>query len=106
METNGDPNEAVAFFAKTSAENPERIDLKRSLARSLVRAQKPVEAAKVWREVAYGPQGISEDHVALADALIRNNDWKGAAAELNTIPPTHESYERYRLAYIFFVYSR
>ena len=97
METNGDPNEAVAFFAKTSAENPDRIDLKRSLARSLVRAQKPVEAAKVWREVAYGPQGISEDHVALADALIRNNDWKGAAAELNTIPPTHETFERYRL---------
>ena len=97
METVGDPNEAVAFFARTSAENPERVDLKRSLVKSLVRARKPVEAAKIWREVAYGPQGTSADHVALADALIRNNDWKKAEAELNTIPPTHESFERYRL---------
>ena len=97
METVGDPNEAVAFFAETSAENPERVDLKRSLAKSLVRAKKPLEAAQIWREVAYGPQGTSEDHVALADALIRNNDWKKAEAELNTISPTHESFERYRL---------
>ena len=97
MLTSGDPNEAVAYFAKTSAENPERADLKRGLAKSLVKAQKPLEAAKVWRELAYSPQGTNEDRVGLADALIRNNDWKGAQAELNQIPPTFETYERYRL---------
>ncbi len=97
METVGDPEEAVAFFAKTSAENPDRVDIKRSLAKSLIRAKRPLEAAKVWREIAYGPEGTSADRVALADALIRNNDWKKAEAELNLVPPTHETFERYRL---------
>lgn len=97
MLTTGDPDDAVAYFAKTSADNPERADLKRGLAKSLVRAQKPMEAAKVWRELAYSPLGTNEDRVGLADALIRNNDWKGAEAELNKIPPTHETFERYRL---------
>jgi Flp pilus assembly protein TadD len=97
MLTSGDPNEAVAFFAKTSAENPGRIDLKRGLAKSLVRANKPLEAANVWREVAYGPDGSNNDRIGLADALIRSNEWKKAEAELNLIPPTFETFERYRL---------
>jgi Flp pilus assembly protein TadD len=97
MLTVGDPNEAVAYFAKASAANPERADLKRGLAKSLIKAQKPLEAAKVWRELAYSAQGTSEDRVGLADALIRNNDWKAAEAELNQVPPTHETFERYRL---------
>jgi Tfp pilus assembly protein PilF len=29
--------------------------------------------------------------------LIRTNEWDKAAAELNRIPPTHETFERYRL---------
>jgi Flp pilus assembly protein TadD len=97
MLTTGDPNESVNYFAKASADNPDRADLKRGLAKSLVKAQKPVEAAKVWRELAYGPGGTSDDHVGLADALIRSNEWKKAEAELNTIPPTVETFERYRL---------
>ena len=31
MLTVGDPNEAVAYFQRTSAQNPERVDLKRLL---------------------------------------------------------------------------
>ncbi len=96
MLTTADPNEAVAYFAKASQANPTRIDLKRGLAKALVKADKPAEAIGIWREVAYSAEGTNEDHVALAGALIRNNDWKGAEAELNTVPPTHETYERYR----------
>jgi tetratricopeptide (TPR) repeat protein len=97
MLTVGDPNEAVAYFTRTSAENPDRVDLKRGLAKSLIRAQKPTEAAQVWREVAYSPEGVPDDRVLLADALIRSNQWDAAKAELNQIPPTHESFDRYRL---------
>ena len=97
MLTVADPNEAVAYFTRTIAENPERVDLKRGLARSLIRAQKPTEAAQVWRQVAYSTDGTSEDRVMLADALIRSNQWDAAKAELNQIPPTHESFDRYRL---------
>jgi Flp pilus assembly protein TadD len=97
MLTVGDPNEAVAYFSRASTENPDRIDLKRGLAKSLVRAKKPTEAAVIWSELAAGAEGTNEDKVDLADAYIRANDWKKAEATLNTIPPTHETFERYRL---------
>jgi Tfp pilus assembly protein PilF len=97
MLTVGDPNEAVAYFQKTSLENPDRIDLKRGLARSHVRAGQAAQAVTVWGEVVAHPEGTLDDRVSLADALIRSNDWDRAAAELNKIPPTHETYERYRL---------
>lgn len=97
MLTSGDPNEAVAYFSKASTENPDRIDLKRGLAKSLVRAKKPTEGARLWAEVAASPEGTSEDKVELADAYIRSNEWGKAETTLNTIPPTHETFERYRI---------
>ncbi|HEX9858519.1 MAG TPA: tetratricopeptide repeat protein [Paracoccaceae bacterium] len=97
MLTVGDPNEAVAYFSKTLAENPERIDLKRGLAKSLIRANRPTEAVGVWAQIAASPDGTNDDRVAYADALIRTNEWQRAEAELNQIPPTHETFERYRL---------
>lgn len=97
MLTVGDPDEAVAYFARTSEQNPDRIDLKRGLGKSLVRAGRSTEAVAVWRQVVAHPEAQNEDRVALADALIRSNDWAGAEAELNKVPPTHETFERYRL---------
>ena len=97
MLTVGDPNEAVAYFKKSSDENPYRIDLKRGLAKSLVRAGRPTEAIAVWTAVLASAEGTLDDRVSLADALIRSNEWPRAEAELNKIPPTHETYERYRL---------
>jgi Tfp pilus assembly protein PilF len=97
MLTVADPDEAVAYFARTVAENPGRNDVKRGLAKSLVRAQKPTEAAQVWREIAYSTEGTNEDRVMLSDALIRANQWDAAKTELNQIPPTHETFDRYRL---------
>ena len=97
MLTVADPNEAVAYFTRTLQENPDRIDLMRGLGRSLVRAQKPNEAAQIWRNVVAHPEATPEDRVMLSDALIRSNQWPEAKAELNLIPPTHESFDRYRL---------
>ncbi|HMO08208.1 MAG TPA: tetratricopeptide repeat protein [Paracoccaceae bacterium] len=97
MLTVGDPNEAVSYFTRASTDNPDRIDLRRGLAKSLVRAQQPAEAAKVWAQVAAMPGATPDDRVDLADALIRANDWKAAEAELNKVPPTHETFQRYRL---------
>lgn len=97
MLTVGDPNEAVAYFQKTAAENPERIDLKRGLAKSHVRAGQAAQAVTIWGQVVAHPEATMDDRVSLADALIRANDWTRAEAELNKIPPTHETFERYRL---------
>ena len=92
-----DPNEAVEYFTRTLEQNPNRIDVMRGLARSLIRAQKTTESAQVWRQVVAHPEATPEDRVMLADALIRSNQWAEAKAELNQIPPTHESFDRYRL---------
>ena len=97
MLTVADPNEAVAYFERTAAANPDRIDLKRGLAVSLVRAKKPTAGAKAWSEVLALPNSTNEDQVAYADALIRANDWEAAEAQLNQVPPTHETFKRYRL---------
>ncbi len=97
MLTVGDPKESVAYFQKASSENPDRIDLKRGLAKSLIRAGQTAQAVATWEQVIAHPDATMDDRVSLADALIRANDWARAEAELNKIPPTHETYERYRL---------
>lgn len=97
MMSAADPLEAVSFFEAAIAETPDRIELHRGLARSLVRANRPTDAVPVWNRVVAMPGSVHDDRVALADALIRDNKWTEAEATLNQIPPTHETYQRYRL---------
>lgn len=97
MLTAADPNEAVAYFQRASSANPGRVDLKRGLAKSLVRAQAPSQAAQAWQQVLAHPEASEEDRVEYADALIRSNEWDKAEEQLSRIPPTHETFKRYRL---------
>ncbi|SMX27561.1 Tetratricopeptide repeat protein [Pelagimonas phthalicica] len=97
MLTAADPNEAVSYFQRASAQNPERIDLLRGLASSLIRAKRNSEAAIAWARVVDHKDKTNQDAVNLADALIRANDWEKAEKVLNAIPPTHETFKRYRL---------
>ena len=92
-----DPAEAVAYFQRTLATQPDRIDLQRGLAESLIRADQPTEAVAAWRVVVAHPEATDADRVDLAGALIRVNSWDEAQAVLTAIPPTHETFERYRL---------
>ena len=97
MLTAGDPGEAVIYFQRASTEAPDRIDLARGLAKSLVKAKRYREATSAWETVIAHKGAVADDKVQLADTLIRDNDWAKAEATLNTIPPTHETYQRYRL---------
>lgn len=97
MLTIGDPDEAVNYFAGANSNDPGRIDLQRGLARSLVRAGRAPEAITAWKNVIAHAEVNNDDRVDLADAYIRNNRWDDAATALNTIPPTHETFKRYRL---------
>lgn len=97
MLTVGDPAEAVAYFRRSVANDPGRIDLMRGLATSLIRAQRATEAVGAWRAVVAHPEATDADRVELADALIRTNAWADAQAVLFAIPPTHETFKRYRL---------
>lgn len=97
MLTVGDPDEAVAYFRRASQSQPDRIDLKRGLGTSLVRAGKAPEAARVFSEIVDSGEATNEDRVSLADAHIRAGEWDKAEQVLDTIPPTYETYKRYRL---------
>lgn len=97
MLTIADPNEAVSFFKGSLEKSPNRIDFQRGLASSLVRAKRATEAVPVYKKLLEHEDTTDEDRIDFADALIRSNDWKAAAAELNKVPPTLETFKRYRL---------
>ncbi len=97
MLTVADPNESVKYFQRTLGEQPDRIDVRRGLAQSLIRAKRHTEAVAAWKSVVDHEKATDEDHVDYADALIRNNEWQRADETLDTIPPTYETFKRYRL---------
>jgi len=97
MLTVADPNEAVTYFQKALAGEPDRIDFQRGLAKSLVRANRASEAIPLFEILVRNKNVDNEDRIDFADALIRTGDWKAAEAQLNLIPPTYETYRRYRL---------
>lgn len=92
-----DPNEAVAYFARAAGSDPERTDLQRGLAKSLVRARRSTEAAAAFQKLVKMPGATDTDRVGLADALIRTGDWEQARSVLDSVPPTHDTFRRYRL---------
>ncbi len=97
MMTVADADEAVVYFRRAVQDHPDRIDLRRGLAASLVRARMNTEAVSQWRRVVAHPDSTDQDLVDFAGALIRTNDWDEAETQLDLVPPTFETYERYRL---------
>jgi tetratricopeptide (TPR) repeat protein len=92
-----DPQEGVAYFKNALTVTPDSVELKRGLAKSLSRAKLYTEATSVLNGIIASPEGTDDDRLALADVLIRSNEWDKAEAVLGQIPPTVETYERYRL---------
>ncbi|MEM1375454.1 MAG: tetratricopeptide repeat protein [Pseudomonadota bacterium] len=97
MLTVADPNEAVDYFRRSLTNDPERLEFQRGLAKSLIRAKRPREAMEAWKVVVKHEDATHEDQVDLADAYIRNGEWSEAQTRLNMVPPTHETFKRYRL---------
>lgn len=92
-----DPMEGVAYFKNAAAVSPDDINVKRGLAKSLIRAKLYAEGIIVLTEILALPDATDDDRLMLADALIRSNEWTKAEAVLAQIPPTVETFERYRL---------
>ena len=97
MLTVADPNEAVEYFKRASKQDPKRLEFQRGLAKSLIRAKRATESVPVWKKIITHDQSTSEDRVDYADALIRTGEWGDAETELDQVPPTFETYKRYRL---------
>ncbi len=92
-----DPNEAATYFQGAAIKNPDRIDLQRGLAISLTRAKRNTEAAAAWKRVLTMKGANNADQVEYADAQVRSGNWNGAKATLDSVPPTYETFKRYRL---------
>ncbi|WP_179379184.1 tetratricopeptide repeat protein [Jannaschia marina] len=97
MLTVADPREAVAYFQRQVADDPDDIGKQRDLAGALIKAGRNTEGKRAWQEIVDHEESNNEDLVFLADAMIRNSDWAAAKVVLDTIPPTHETFARYRL---------
>ena len=97
MLTVADPNEAVTYFTRAVKDNPDRIDVQRGLAQSLIRAKRNTEGAAAFKRVVDMEGATNDDRVDYADAQIRAGDWAAAEKTLDAIPPTHETFKRYRL---------
>ncbi|CTQ49955.1 tetratricopeptide repeat protein [Jannaschia donghaensis] len=97
MLTVADPREAVTYFQRQAQAEPDDIERQRDLAGALIRAGRNTEGKQAWQKIVASEKSNSEDLVFLADAMIRNSDWAAAKIVLDTIPPTHETFARYRL---------
>ncbi len=106
MLTVADPNEAVSYFQRSLGQDPDRIDFRRGLALSLIRAKRVTEGVGAWNRVVEHEDATNSDKTNLADALIRAGQWERAEETLNSIPPTHETFERYKLEAIIADYNK
>jgi Flp pilus assembly protein TadD len=97
MLTVADPNQAVNYFRDALVKDPSRNDLKKNLATSLVRAKRAQEAVEIYQQLDGAGTLSAQDRVDYAEALIRTNKWVEAKAQLNRVPPTLETFQRYRL---------
>ncbi len=97
MLTVGDPNEAVSFFQRTLKAKPDSIKHQRGLGLSLIRAKRFDEAVGAWKKVLENKDSIPDDSIELADAFVRAGNWDQAEKTLDAVPPTHETFKRYRL---------
>jgi len=97
MLTSGDAVQAINFFRAKLAEEPNRVDYKRGLAESYVRARQHDQAILIYEQLDEAGQATPDDLMALADAYLRNGGWDEARATLAKVPPTLETYDRYRI---------
>lgn len=95
--TTANPNEAVSYFQTALQKDPTRNDLRLGLAKSLLRAKRPNEAIVVFSELDQLGALSSAERVNFAEAYVRAGEWENAAQQLNKVPPSIETFQRYRL---------
>jgi len=97
MLTAADPTDAIDYFRAASLKDPSRVDLQRGLGKSYIRAGQAQNAVVTYEKVLAMPEATPQDRVDYADALVRTNEWKKAEIELDRVPPSIETFQRYRL---------
>ena len=86
MLTASDPDDAVAYFERALAQDPNRADFRRGLARSLARAERYAEAARVFEELIALGQDEPVDRVEYAMVAIRLDRWDDVRSAVARFP--------------------
>ncbi len=97
MLTLAQPGEAVNYFRRKLATDPDNETYIRGLAISLERDSKPQEAALAYDRLIAAGYAKTADRISYAETLIKTGDIESAEKQLAAIPPTVESYKRYLL---------
>ncbi|NNU81249.1 hypothetical protein HMH01_12460 [Halovulum dunhuangense] len=92
-----DPDQAVLYFQNSLAKEPDRVDFQQGFALALMRAKRPAEAVLAFRALDEAGNMTADDRLKYAEALIQTGEWAPGKAQLDQIPPTLETYDRYRL---------
>lgn len=92
-----EPDQAVTYFQSSLAQEPDRVDFKQGLAESLSRAGRLEEAVLAYGSLEQSGDLRTVDSLRYAEALIQTGDWEVGRDKLRAIPPTVETYDRYRL---------
>ena len=92
-----DPNQAVSYFQNALARDPEKLELQQGFARSLKRARRSEEAVLAYQAMDAKGNLTDRDRLDYAEALIQSGEWEKGEAQMDAIPPTYETYDRYRL---------
>jgi Flp pilus assembly protein TadD len=93
----GDPEEAVGYFERALAEEPERAEFRRGLAISLARAKRQPEAARVYQELITLGQATPADQLDYAFVAMQLDQWDEVRQVETTLPPGLNTARRHLL---------
>ena len=99
-------DEAVAYFRRELAANPDNADLRRGYARALSRAGRHAEARLAWRGLVEEGRPTRRDRVDYAFTLARLDRWDDVEAQLAELPPGGEPGARELLVTAFLADQR
>lgn len=85
--TAGNPEESVAYFQNALAEEPDRVDFRRGLAVSMVRAKRYPEAGRIYEEMISLGQAEPGDRLEYALVAARLEKWDDVKAVLAQLSP-------------------
>lgn len=95
MLTVSDPADGVAYFQNATAQQPDRLDLKRGYALSLSRARRHAEAARVYQELSQTEVADDILRIEYAHTLARLKRWDEAEEQMILVSPERETARRY-----------
>lgn len=95
MLTVSDPADGVTYFQNATAQNPDRLDLKRGYALALSRARRHAEAARVYEELSQTEVADDILRIEYAHTLARLKRWDEAEEQMILVSPERETARRY-----------